>query len=209
MPNHITNWVEIKHDSKVVMDEFKKATFVEGFQNTEPGGAYKETSFDFNGIVDMPKELLETSSPTDVVDTQEEADKANESFANAWSGDQKVKAITKKEALRRTKKYGGTDMTFGDKTYGILNWYDFAYKHWGTKWGAYNVELLYTDENTLVLKFDTAWSSPTPIFDKLVEAEFTVNCIWQDEDPSNQGEYGSPYDVFDIYQPQLDVEYTK
>lgn len=68
-------------------------------------------------------------------------------------------------------------------TYGYDTWYDWSYANWGTKWGAYSV---YFDKENNVIEFDTAWSCPLPILDKLAEicyeheVEFTGK--WADED---------------------------
>ena len=44
-----------------------------------------------------------------------------------------------------------------------LNWYDFHVGEWGTKWDAYDVNF---DNNELW--FQTAWSPPLPVLEKLV-----------------------------------------
>ncbi len=46
--------------------------------------------------------------------------------------------------------------------YGYPTWYEFASKEWGTKWNSYDEKLL---DNAI--RFDTAWSTPIPVFEKL------------------------------------------
>ena len=46
--------------------------------------------------------------------------------------------------------------------YGVVGWYDWHCKYWGTKWDANNVE---TDYNSFVC--DTAWSAPIPVIEKM------------------------------------------
>ncbi len=147
----------------------------------------------------MPQELKETIAPTEVVATQEEADRKNaEYIANtSMPHDEKWRYISQTEADRRAKLYGQSEDVGQFRAKPILNWYDWAYKNWGTKWGAYEVSILKQEEGRLVLQFDTAWSSPEAIFDTLVADGFEVNCAWQDEDESNFGEYGEPWDVFE------------
>ena len=55
------------------------------------------------------------------------------------------------------------------KEYGTASWYDWNCNHWGTKWNVRidEVEFDRVDANTLQVKFDTAWSPPVPIFEKL------------------------------------------
>ena len=66
--------------------------------------------------------------------------------------------------------------------YGYDTWYDWSCAKWGTKWNACDVYM--ETENTLV--FNTAWSAPLPVLDKLAElcykndVEFTGR--WADED---------------------------
>ena len=50
------------------------------------------------------------------------------------------------------------------KEYGKTTWYDWAIENWGTKWEATEIGC---DKNTII--FDTAWSTPEPIFEKLSE----------------------------------------
>ena len=71
------------------------------------------------------------------------------------------------------------------KKYGAENWYDWACQHWGTKWNACETEVI--DETHV--SFDTAWSTPQEIFEKLsekyhttIKVEFADECI-----PENSG----------------------
>ena len=65
--------------------------------------------------------------------------------------------------------------------YGHDSWYDWRIEKWGTKWGAYDI---YASDNEI--EFDTAWSCPFGILDKLAEIckEFNVGFVgkWADED---------------------------
>ena len=67
------------------------------------------------------------------------------------------------------------------RKYGADNWYDWAWKNWGTKWNACDSII---DKSESTMEFDTAWATPGKIFillskqfDKLV---FTVE--YADED---------------------------
>ena len=63
----------------------------------------------------------------------------------------------------------------------IPNWYDWNCANWGTKWNSYHGELIEASEDVFVAQFETAWSPPEPIFDKLREMGFEVNGLWKDE----------------------------
>lgn len=185
MPNWITNYVEIKGD-KDKLDELIEVVL----KHDTAADAYE---FDFNGIIPMPEEIVNTSSPVTIVETQAEADRINAEWktsALAKVKTSEVRAITKDQAERWLRQYGATD------------WYDWSLKHWGTKWNAREAIVLHRAEGRLVVQFDTPWSPPEQIFDKLVTDGFEVNCMWQDEDQSNHGEYGEPWSVF-----QRNIEY--
>jgi hypothetical protein len=50
---------------------------------------------------------------------------------------------------------------------GIPNWYDWNCENWGTKWNAYAQSIIEQDDDMLQLRFDTAWSPPTPVIEAL------------------------------------------
>lgn len=52
---------------------------------------------------------------------------------------------------------------------GFYDWYEWCCARWGTKWGAYSVEPRERAIGKLVFKFETAWSFPTPIFERLAK----------------------------------------
>lgn len=49
------------------------------------------------------------------------------------------------------------------------NWYDWNSENWGTKWNAYQTEVLTNDDDTLEFTFQTAWNIPQPIINSLFE----------------------------------------
>src|SRR6056300_1253603 len=93
-------------------------------------------------------------------------------------------------------------------------WYDWRLEHWGTKWDIYNATCDRMDANTLVLSFDTAWSPPIPVFDKLVDMGFEVSARYLDEGWMYIGEYidGNDWSTGDVESvvteyPDLDLEF--
>jgi hypothetical protein len=60
----------------------------------------------------------------------------------------------------------------GDTEY---NWYNFNVREWGTKWDAREAELTEEHETCLRYKFDTAWSPPTPVIEKLAQQNPNLN----------------------------------
>lgn len=81
-------------------------------------------------------------------------------------------ARTPKDLLARTSPFraenGETDAEAAKikdkyiKLYGACEWYDWQVTNWGTKWDAYEISW-----NGDSVSFQTAWSTPEPIFRKL------------------------------------------
>lgn len=77
--------------------------------------------------------------------------------------------------------------------YGYDTWYDWRCAKWGTKWNAYDTCI---NINKNEIFFNTAWSCPLPILDKLAEIcyeyEVEFSGKWADEDRgSNVGVFES------------------
>lgn len=49
------------------------------------------------------------------------------------------------------------------------NWYDWACDHWGTKWNACHYHVGRDEPGLYECGFDTAWSPPVPIWEKIGE----------------------------------------
>lgn len=191
MPNHITTEVEISGTKEKIAELVKKTRL-------ERDNDLEENHFDFNGILPMPLELRETTSPTTVLETQEEADAKNAedrkaAEKNKWPG-HTDRYISKEEADRRQKEYGA------------LNWYDFANAQWGTKWNAYEVRYLEGDDTKIVIQFDTAWDTPRGIWEELERQGFTVKGVMYGEMDGYEF-IGNGDEVFEAYQ-NVEVEYV-
>lgn len=79
--------------------------------------------------------------------------------------------------------------------YGCDTWYDWCCAHWGTKWNAYDSEW---DKRQNVIEFDTAWSCPLPVLEKLGyicdQYDVRFEGMWSDENAgSNVGTFESNY----------------
>lgn len=134
--------------------------------------------FDFQKICPMPEELKGTTSPTETVDTQAQADEINARCPG--------KAITADEAAERLRKYGAVD------------WYAWSLAHWGSKWPASDVEEaggLETPEGASQpvsvrrWSFETPWAPPYTLYRKL-EEKYGVSVYAVDYDEDFQGVFG-------------------
>lgn len=93
--------------------------------------------------------------------------------------------------------------------YGKNNWYDWSNSHWGTNWNAYYQE---KKENTIF--FNTAWSIPYPIYEKLAEIcyenDVTFEGEWCNEDWSfDSGEFDAMEGAFYAYDDETDEQHLE
>lgn len=174
MPNHITTHLSIIATPTLIKELTEKVKL-------------NENLFDFNGIIPMPEELKQTISPVKIVATTTEADEINNKHVPDEWNSKKYQAISTEEHQRRVRLYRAD------------NWYDWSRRRWGTKWNAYDVYRIATSETNIVVSFDTAWSIPEGIFDKLEELGYELHYYWYDEGDNDIHEYGEPSDYFDAY----------
>ena len=68
--------------------------------------------------------------------------------------------------------------------------YEWCIKNWGTKWDFDDVELAYDSDNELDYVFDTAWSPPGPVVEKMGKLfpELTFKLKYSEEGVGFKGE---------------------
>lgn len=73
--------------------------------------------------------------------------------------------------------------------YDAPTWYEWSINNWGTKWNAYGYEKGTDYSKSENLWFQTAWSAPHPILQKLSEMypDITFEHEWADEDIGQNG----------------------
>lgn len=72
------------------------------------------------------------------------------------------------------------------------NWYEWNTEHWGTKWDRSNYRVDTRGDAGLEIKFCTAWSPPSGLFNFLAE---TYHDVWIRCDWSEEGGYAGVYVV--------------
>lgn len=171
MPNHITNRLEIIGEQSEV-NKLKDA--IRG--KYEDGG---DMFIDFNKIVPMPKELEITSDGWIMpIDNQ---------FAKGTSVKDHLDDMRKRN-IRPEDLENFIKGVRNYVKYGHATWYSWAVENWGTKWNAYGMKDHDQGENIIV--FETAWSSPIDLIDKLstMFPEVELKLTYADEDSgSNTG----------------------
>lgn len=89
-------------------------------------------------------------------------------------------------------------------------WYNWRLDNWGTKWDIaesdVTEELTKLDEDTAQFSFMcwTAWSPPTPVWDRLVEIGLSVKATYEDEGMMFEGKYVDG--VNDSWEPEYEED---
>lgn len=186
MPNHITNILNIKGNQQEVE---KCLQSIKGTEKDEEGSY--ERLIDFNKIIPRPKSLDITSGSK--VDNAIAILKDDEKYFNGMLDYPWVKqeGLTTTEQIKEHLKGSLSPQDFEEgktaieniQKYGCKDWYSWSIQYWGTKWNAYDqIEVGFG-----TIQFDTAWSTPFPVVQKLAamfpELDFEVK--FADEDLGN------------------------
>lgn len=167
MPNYCENELKIRGSKKDALDFVEKVKL-------------KNKPFCYSELFPIPKPLTEVTSgseetyyevvygePSSWILTQmKEAgfENPDKETVITWYAKRSLSAINAVEKVKAiADKYKQNK-----ETYGHLSWYSWCLSNWGTKWGACDSELLYSEEVTIKEKkcwevgyrFNTAWSPP-------------------------------------------------
>ena len=143
--------------------------FREAIRGSDDSG---ETPFDFNRLVPMPSALGGTIADSGTAYKVYHGD-AQPILEYPWVKNLKIETV---EQLRTHFDADPKHRTTADQwnanieKYGAPTWYEWRCEHWGTKWNACDAEITDNVDGSLHVQFDTAWSFPFPIFEKLVAA---------------------------------------
>ena len=148
--------------------------------------ATKKIPFDFNRLDPMPFELRDTVPDLGTAYTVYYGH-AEPILEYAWVKKLEIATV---EQLRQHFDADPKHRTTADEwkanieKYGAPNWYEWRCQHWGTKWNACDAEITDNGDGSLHVQFDTAWSFPFPIFEKLVGDFPTLNFEGSAEEPN-------------------------
>lgn len=143
--------------------------------------------FDFNKIVPMPEELDIPSSSSGDWGMRYLLLNAKHSFL--WTEDDRSFMERMKKQKENDPDRFNEDIELGKKylsniaKYGHKDWYSWRIEHYGTKWGACEIEWINDDQ----VEFETAWSFCFPIVQKLSEMfpDVAIEFSYADEDCSS------------------------
>lgn len=170
MPNHVENIITLKGDEKKIRE------MLEAIKNDDFGLG----TLDFNKIIPMPNSLnIEAGSRTD------KGLKAYSDFIDVYvfgrNAEDALNAIQNipkeiEDAFLKQRTDVKIDEWELGKTawnniqnYGAPTWYEWSINNWGTKWNAYGYDENADYSGNENLWFQTAWSAPHPILQKLSE----------------------------------------
>ena len=182
MPNYVRNVIAFEGSDEEILAMLKH------IKNDE----LEMGSIDFNKLIPMPESLnIECGSRTDqgVKMVKDFIMKlSTEKLLSIQDNDELEKVLNEQtrnvpdESKDRWKL--GVKATLNQMKYGAETWYDWSLKNWGTKWNSCNFgeDNSYFEKNTIM--FDTAWSAPHPVLEKLAETypNISFEHRWADED---------------------------
>ena len=198
MPNYVKNIIRMKGIGSLPLYK----TYDDGTKG-----------FDFNKLIKMPEtlEMPEGSHTTDSIGFV--LSKLQSIFAKDMrfgfvpyniSVDKNLieKIDSKTEEEQQELLKDGLAYISNIVNYGYATWYGWCCENWGTKWNALENEI-FEDE----IRFETAWSMPEPVMQKLAEMypDAEIEHLWADEDIGNNsgrrvlvnGKWEGGYDLSD------------
>lgn len=185
MPNHVENIITLKGDEQKIRE------MLEAIKNDD----YGLGTVDFNKIVPMPESLnIEAGSRTD------KGLKLYKEFISECLFDRKETDVLKISAaslaesekifLKQRPNIKEDEWKLGKtawnniQDYGAPTWYEWSINNWGTKWNAYGYDEGADYSESDNLHFQTAWSAPHPVIQKLAQMypDISFEHEWADED---------------------------
>ena len=187
MPNHVVNHISLRGVPEKIRE------MLEEIKSDELGVG----SVDFNKISPMPKSLdIEAGTRTDrglklyrdFIEVYTLAGTLDKDLSQIPQSSEEVFLKARADcgsAIDPNEWKLGKAAWHNIRQYGASTWYDWCVSHWGTKWNAYGY-----DEDTIdyndgdMLYFQTAWSAPHPVLEKLAEMfpDVELEHEWADED---------------------------
>lgn len=182
MPNYVHNIIKFNND-----DNFEK--IINKYIN-------EKDDFDFNNVIEMPEELNINESSVgengrdyllnkniyvslhkdyliDMLNNLEHENIIDYGLKNKNNLDVEEIVFIIDENIDKISKTRGSnlDIELGQKyidnknKYGFETWYKWSLENWGTKWNAMET---YINKDLKTISFDTAWSVPVQIFEKII-----------------------------------------
>lgn len=182
MPNHVTNRIFVTGPESEI-SEFKAAHVRMDLE----GGK----RFDFETVIPMPECIRRTESSSDaelglVALGKAKPGEAENFLSYPWVASEGLRTVEELRAwILRTRPEAVAKAEAGihaiEET-GHADWYSWACAEWGTKWNAYSFREGDAGDGYEFF-FDTAWSWPKPVMEKLAGMwpDLVFECACYDE----------------------------
>ena len=180
------NWVTARITLNGSEENVKKVLDFVRTEGVDENGKEYTLLFDFNKVIPMPEELnIESGS---MGEWGMRYLLLNAKHKIAWSDSDYEFAQTMEKRKAENEEDFNRMIDLGQKylsniaKYGCKDWYDWHNKYWNTKWNSADTEV-----NDNQITFDTAWSFPHPVIEKLSEMfpDVVFEFVYADEDTSS------------------------
>lgn len=185
MPNHVTHRIIVTGPATDVA-AFHQRCIVSKSEKDWQGKEQSYVTFDFNALIPMPEGIVGSQSSSSVRDGLAILGRTDigsfgtsktltEMLSWPWVIEAGIKTEETLEAELLKRSPDCVELAkraiSNHEKYGHADWYGWSCANWGTKWGAYSFSDQFNEAapERYEFKFDTAWSMPTPIFDKLAK----------------------------------------
>lgn len=194
MPNHVTHRIVVSGPPSQISRFRQLAILDKMTERPTHWSADREftpepyTTFDFNAFITMPECLRDSTEDTDgelgvkmiiarsytLSQMSDLGIFAAEQWINHYVdegvyADRLQKLATLYLAKHPEIEEAGRAQLRRLAESGYTSWYPWSIAKWGTKWGAYSFTMIDEGADSLEFKFDTAWSPPIPVFEKMAE----------------------------------------
>lgn len=88
--------------------------------------------------------------------------------------------------------------------YGHSDWYSWAVDNWGTKWNC-DAQDWNRDGDSISFWFDSAWSPPTNLYEKITNDDYDVEAYYLEEGMQFVGKFSDGFDDFYEYSNSEDL----
>jgi hypothetical protein len=169
MPNHIQNRLRIVGDESRVKEIF---ALIAGDEKSR---------IDFDKIISTPDVIKAVGQINSNVETAVKVAVDAPVSEHALIAALET-ANRKNVTLDETERPAFENALKAYKETGYVYWYDWNIAHWGTKWNAYQTPDARDTEDTIF--FQTAWSCPVPIIERLAKifTDVEIYLDYADED---------------------------
>lgn len=185
MPNYVRNIIHFTGDKSEIQNMLKS------IQDDEKGIG----SIDFNKLIPMPESLeIECGSRTDkgIKMVKEFLQPIQQIGTPTVSTPNELEALLSAHTAEVPEQEKaewelGVKAAMNVLNYEHATWYDWSIANWGTKWNANCFDEGEDGGEVDTIAFDTAWSAPHPVIEKLAELypNIEMEHKWADEDLGN------------------------